>query len=111
MNAQAVLRRPAAGITQAGREIHGDIAPYHELGCPLSAEEQALLDEFSASPMLPFDVTATRNGGPPEQINIMARTSCDAAVQAMQLLFFDSDDCIPAGFKIRVVPIRRRAAR
>ncbi len=113
MNAQAAsMHAPAsAGITKAERELYGGIAPYHELGCPLSEEEQALFDELNARPMLPFSVTATRDGSPPEQINIMARTSCDAAVQVMQLLFFDSSDCITTGFKIRVVPIRRQATR
>lgn len=113
MSAQAVSTHApdSTGITKAERDIYDGIAPYHELGCPLSEEEQALFDELNARPMLPFSVTATRDGHPPEHINIMARTSCDAAVQVMQLLFFDSGDCITTGFKIRVVPIRRQAAR
>lgn len=73
----------------------------------LSPDEQALLDEMNASPMTLFRVTAAIGGLPGEHINIVARTSCDAAVQAVKLMFVDAaDDCITTGFKVKVEPVR-----
>lgn len=77
----------------------------------LGAEEQRLLDDLNARPLIPFRVTASSANHPVEQLSILARSSCDAAVQAIQLLFFDAGDCsITTGFKIKVEPIRAQGA-
>lgn len=45
-----------------------------------------------------------------EHICILARTSCDAAIQAVQLMYLDAVDCIATGLKIKVEPVRVMAA-
>lgn len=61
--------------------------------------------------LIHFRVTTSLAGQPPEQINILARSSCEAANQAVRLLFLDAGDCITAGFKIKVEPIRPAVSR
>lgn len=105
----ADLTTAAACIADAERELYGDLSQDERLG-KLGADEQRLLDELNARPLIPFRVTASLAGHPVEQLSILARTSFDAAVQAIQLLFFDAGDCITTGFKVKVEPIRVMAA-
>ena len=44
-------------------------------------------------PMRPFVVTI-RTGAKPEELNVLAASSCDAIVKAMEL-FFDDDGVVP----------------
>lgn len=85
------------------RGIYG-IDPSDESGCPLSADEHRLLVELNAAPMRRFRVAITLPNRF-EQIDMLARTSCDAAVQTIQLLFSDADECARTGFKIKVEPV------
>lgn len=88
------LSKASTSVADAECELYGD----------MSADER--LGRLGARPLIPFRVTASLAGHPVEQLSILARTSCDAAVQAIQLLFFDAGDCITTGFKVKVEPIR-----
>jgi hypothetical protein len=92
-------------IAGAERELSGDMSTDERLG-RLSTDEQRLLDALDTRPLIPFRVTTSLAGQPAEQISILARTSCDAAIQAVQLLFLDAGDCITTGFKVKGEPIR-----
>lgn len=68
--------------------------------------ECAVITDFRAGPLKPFCVTVSAVGRSAEQISILSRTSSDAAVQVMHLLFSDADDCGAANFRLRVEAIR-----
>lgn len=104
------LTQAAASVAQAERELYGQEIPFNELGCPLSPVEQALLDELNRAPLIPFRVTVTLPNRI-EQISALAANSCDAAVQVIQLLFSDADECATTGFKVKVEPIQTRELR
>ena len=72
----------------------------------IAAAEQALYGGINARRLIPFRVSVTMPERT-EQVSIVAASSCDAAVQAIQLLFSDSDECASTGFKVRVEAIRR----
>lgn len=59
-------------------------------GTPLSPDES----ESAGKLMLPFRVTVTVPNRIPEQLSILAASSCDAIVKAMEL-FFDDDGVVP----------------
>lgn len=103
----ADLSEASASIADAERELYGDMRADERLG-RLSSDEQRMLDVLNLRPLIPFRVTTSLGGQPPEQISILARTSCDAAIQAVQLLFLDAGDCITTGFKVKVEPISRQ---
>lgn len=88
------LTGAAASIADAERELIGILSPV----------ERDLLDKISARPMTHFRVTVTMRGRV-EQIDTLAASSCDAAVQIVQLLFADSDECATTGFKVKVEAI------
>lgn len=94
------LTGAAASIADAERELIGILSPV----------ERELLDQIVPCPMTRFRVTVTMRGRV-EQIDTLAASSCDAAVQIVQLLFADSDECATTGFKVKVEainPICRR---
>ena len=57
----------------------------------------------------PFAVTI-RTGDRPEALNILAASSCDAIVKAMEL-FFDDDGVVPNGLYVCSRPIHRVEAQ
>lgn len=67
--------------------------------------EGVLYAGIDPRPLIPFRVTVSTFGRPPEQISILSRSSCDAAVQAINLLFSDADDCITHNFRLKVEAI------
>lgn len=74
--------------------------------------ECAVAANFRAGALKPFRVTVSVVGQPAEQISILSRTSSDAAVQVMHLLFSDADDCIAttSNFRLMVEEIRSEEA-
>lgn len=60
--------------------------------------------------MIPFAVRINV-GGKPQELNILAESSCDAVMRAFELLFPDFDSVKPhGGLKVAVEPVRRTAA-
>jgi hypothetical protein len=75
-------------------------------GMPLSQDEE----ECAGKLMLPFRVTVTVPNRIPEQLSILAASSCDAVMRAFELLFPDFDSVKPhGGLKVAVEPVRRAA--
>lgn len=75
-------------------------------GTPLSPDES----ESAGKLMLPFRVTVTVPNRIPEQLSILAASSCDAVMRAFELLFPDFDSVKPhGGLKVAVEPVRRAA--
>lgn len=98
------LTGAAANIADAERELYGEIANDELIGI-LSPAERELLDQIVPRTMTRFRVTVTMRGRV-EQIDTLAASSCDAAVQIIQLLFADSDECATTGFKVKVELVR-----
>ena len=77
-----------------------------EANAGIASAEQELYGEINRRRLIPFRVSVTMPDRT-EQVSIVAASSCDATVQAIQLLFSDSDECASTGFKVKVEAIRR----
>lgn len=86
-----------------------------ELFGRLSPVEQSMLDDLNTKTLIPFSVAVTVPGVGREQINLLAPTSCDAVIRALEIMFPDFDEEKPGGglaIKVEAItPSNRRAAQ
>ena len=89
-----------------------DLSRDERFGRPLSPAEQ----EIAGTKLMPFCVTVSQAGSEPDQLRVLAPTSADAVMMALEIMFSDFDAVKPAGsLSIKAEPLKpatvlRRAA-
>lgn len=94
--ANAHVHPALAGVLNRFAAIPQQVAEAELFG-KLSPVEQAMLDDLNTKTLIPFHVTVTVPGVGREQINLLAPTSCDAVIRALEIMFPDFDEEKPAG--------------